>query len=575
MSDLIEYEGGEVLANLEERTITGLLIPFNEDGRTNLGRFQVEANAIDLPADPSIVSLNTDHERNQVVGRATRLWQEPRGVMATFAIARTPEGDAALADATNPQGKRRKLSGEFGPAIIKAGKLVAGHARLWGSALVTAGAFPSAQVLAADTPETNLTAPAVTLDSRPFTPDENGDITIDAAELPTTVTVNPPEGDAVTYEPTAAPAEATTNPEGASTVTATVLAGAQAPATVPNTLGSATAQTLARPADLRQVFAAIANFKNDPTSMEARQVLAALTDIKISGSGALPAAGVLQTNWVGQLNQGVPYVREYITLGKLGTDITAAGKKGFKARRGTASTPLDKFDGTWAGNKAAVNSYNGFTTTVESTRRAFAIAEDIAREFYDLPGGLEVIEAFLRLIVEDYHRQSDEWALADWITAAGTPIAPTTASYPANYPGALGQLIQGILAVKMRKADGRRDVPTFAIANELAFAELAYAAGGDQNLPAFVNIAISTNSTGTVDGNVQIVQGSTGIADTSSVIVGANYAIEFDELAGGPLHIDALDIAKGGIDKAVHGYLQTFAVRTEAVVLVGTADAGA
>lgn len=50
-------------------------------------------------------------------------------------------------------------------------------------------------------------------------------------------------------------------------------------------------------------------------------------------------------------------------------------------------------------------------------------------------------------------------------------------------------------------------------------------------------------------------------------------AIEFDELPGGPLQIDALELAKGGIDRAVHGYLQKFVVRPEAIVTVGVADA--
>ena len=96
MRDLIEYEGGDILANLEDRTITGLLIPFNELGHTNAGRFMVEAGAIALPSDPSVITLNTDHERSQPVGRGSRVWEEPSvGIMATFAIARTPVADVS------------------------------------------------------------------------------------------------------------------------------------------------------------------------------------------------------------------------------------------------------------------------------------------------------------------------------------------------------------------------------------------------------------------------------------------------------------------------------------------------
>lgn len=583
MTDIIEIEGGEVTANLADRTITGRLLPFGEEGRTNVGRFTVEAGSVALPADPAIISLNIDHKPSGNVGRAHRVWQQPDGIYASWTIANTPEGDAALADALNPGGIRRRLSGEFGPAIIRAGKLVAGHAKLWGSALVPMGAFPGAMVLAADTPDGGED-----LDST-LGPGQDGHLSVLSTDLPTDITVSTPEGEQATYTPEAAPAE--DNPqEGGSIVTATatdVLAGASTPAApVPPTLApSAPAATTTMRLDrsARQVLAAIAAYKANPQDGDALQVLAALSDITISGNGSLPTGAngtpsVIPPNWVGQYYQGEEYAREYITLCKLGTDITATGKSGYGLHRRTATTgttemALTPSGGTWAGNKVEVPSHSGFSAAKTSTLRRFARANDFAREWWDLPGGEAVVEAFIRLLVEEHQYWSDQNALLDIITAAGAPVAPATASYPTDYPEALGMLIQGILAVKARKANTqRRDVPTFAIANELAYAELVYATGGDQNLPAFVNIAVSTNGNGTVDGAVQVVQGATGIEDTASVIVGDRRAIEFDELPGGPLQIDALELAKGGIDRAVHGYLQTFSVRPEAVVLVGTAD---
>jgi hypothetical protein len=165
------------------------------------------------------------------------------------------------------------------------------------------------------------------------------------------------------------------------------------------------------------------------------------------------------------------------------------------------------------------------------------------------------------------------WALFDLQTSAGVPVAAET--YPTDYPASLGMLIQGILAVKARKGDARRDIPTYAIANDEAYKELIYAAGGAEHLPEFVSLALSTNSEGVADGNIQVVQGDTGISGSASVIVGAKRAVEFDELPGGPLIVNALELAKGGIDRAVHGYLQTFPVRDEATVLIGTAPARA
>ena len=184
---------------------------------------------------------------------------------------------------------------------------------------------------------------------------------------------------------------------------------------------------------------------------------------------------------------------------------------------------------------------------------------------------------FLQLIIEDYLYWSDRIARETYLTAAGVPVAPKT--YPAIYTNngtqALAMLIQGILAVRKRKADGRRDQPTFAILNDIAFEQLAYAAGGDQNLPAFITLAlkaleIPASEIGAI-GSVVAVNGDTGITGTASVVVGSKPGVDFDELAGGPLIINAVDLAKGGIDQATHGYLQTFVKRPQAFVHIGAA----
>ena len=112
MNDTVHIEGGQVLANLEDRTLTARLIPFNEEGRTNVGRFMVEAGTVDISesvADPSIIGLNLDHVQWNGVGRATRVWEQPDGVYASWSVAKTPAGDAALADAVSPAGRRKRV----------------------------------------------------------------------------------------------------------------------------------------------------------------------------------------------------------------------------------------------------------------------------------------------------------------------------------------------------------------------------------------------------------------------------------------------------------------------------------
>lgn len=571
MTDPIYIEGGEVLASLDDRTVTGLVLPYGEQGRTNVGKFSVEAGIIRTPADPSVITLNLDHDRFEPVGRGSSVWETPQGIMASLTFAKTPEGDAALADARDPQGKRRRLSGEFRTGI-KNGKATGGI--LSGVALVERGAFPSAMVLAADTDdeeEDTDTGDAVAESHTDDTyTDEDGRTykrvydsetveTDDGTETTTTITETVTEPDA---EPDENQEELTVT---AAAVPATQRASAPA------------AQTKPRGTDLQQVFAAFAEVKGDfsrrlDSNSPAVQVLANLSDLKTTGSTALPTGGaVLQPNWLGQIYQGIPYERQYISLGTLGTNISLGGKKGYTLHRGTKAAPVDQFDGSWAGDKAAIASGSGFTESHTSSLHKWAFGEDIAREFFDLPGGAELIEAFFRLVLEDHLVWSDEIALSAWVTAAGALVAPKT--YPGvdghDYPDAMGQLLQGILAVKKPKSDKRRDEPTFAIANELAYEQLIYTP--KDLLPEFVTFGANTNREGTADG-LRVVVGDTGVENTPSVIVGSGKAIEFDELAGGPLHIDALDLARGGIDKAIHGYLQKFVVRSEAVVHIGTAD---
>lgn len=548
----VQIEAGTLTANSHDRIVSGLLLPYGEVGNTNLGRFSVDPGVISIPQDVTVLAANTDHNRENPVARFMTAVETQAGVVASFLVGKNPEGDALLAEvASNDPDARKKLSVEIKDVVLRGGKALGG--KLFGAAFVKQGAFPSATLMAADVGQVDpVVVPDVPI---ALEPDASGDIAITATETPATVTVT--AGDSTTvYDPQ------TTDPEGEPAV-----------ATVPNTLTAAKPASLAtedRGPNLGAIYAAVAAVKNGDMG-EARTLLAQLSDIKISGAGSLPAAGVLRENWVGQVWQGKTYERQYINLGKLGTDITAAGKSGFKVHRGTAAAPKDILGGDWAGNKVEVPTGQGYTEKIGSTLDRFAFAADVAREFYDLPGGQEVVEAFFRLIVEDYAEWSDNKALALFIATAGAAVAPNT--YPTQYNGALGQLIQGILAVKRAK-----DVPSFAIVNQTAFEELLYTP--KDLIPEFLSFQFTTELTGTADaGKVTVVEAPdsafTGLeADEPATLVGAKNAIEFDELGSTPIQIDALEVARGGIDRGVHGYLQKFVVRPEAIVLVGTVDAG-
>lgn len=555
----IIIDGGTLTASLDDRTVRGLLLPYREECRSNLGRFSFDPGVVALPADLTGMSLNMEHERENVIGAPIALTDTPAGVLAKFSIANTPEGDAALDDIVN--GRRVHLSAEVKDVKIKDGKGIAG--RLFAAALVEKPAFPSATLLAAAADTEDVPAEAAETHEITEYTDENGVTWRQVVDTETEV-----DGDTTTttttiVEEVTEPTDEAAPDQEDETMTTTLAAKAGTRGhTAPRSLDTT---------DLPTLYAAVANARTG--DQEAMTLLAALTDTKISGTGALPAAGVLQESWVGQLWQGTTYERKYINQGVLGTSISAAGKSGFKIGRGTAAVPKTALGGDWAGNKVELPTGTAHTTKHGSTLARWAFAGDIAREFFDLPGGQELIEAMFRLIAEDYAVWSDEKALNTFISMAGAAIAPNT--YPTQYSDAMGMLVQGILSVKRAK-----DTPTFALVNSTAYEQLLYTP--KDLVPEFVSFEISTERTGTADaGKVIVIEAdddyfvdseAAPLVDEGepAVLVGAKRGVEFDELGSVPFTIDALEIAKGGVDRATHGYLQTFQVRPESFVLVGT-----
>lgn len=578
----IQIDAGTLRASREDRTVTGLLVPYGEECRSNLGRFKVGTGAFAIPADLTGVSFNTEHERERVIGAPTEIRDTPKGIVATFSIANTPEGDQALEDIET--GRRRHLSAEVADVVIRAGRAVSG--RLFAAALVESPAFPSATLLAMDTPGDTA------YDSHwedEFT-DEQGQkwrrvsdttssTTSDTAEDGTTVTTTTSTS-VEEITPIADSSTGTTTKEPAAMALPNTLTAGQAPApatTAPrpvdlNTLYGAISRARLRQAsrdDMTLLAAASAGLGGSPEEI-ASTLMGALSDITISGSGSLPYGGdAIQPNWVGQIDQGITYERIYVPLAKTGTNITAEGKKGYKMRRGTAGSPVDSYaaTGKWAGNKAAIGSGTGFTEGAESTLHKFAFGAGPGREYYDLPGGQALLASFFSLVKEDHLVWSDEIARLAWIELGGAPVAESS-NIPTDYPSTLGIVMQAIRSVKKAKADKRRDKPTFVIVNDEAAEELDFTPF--QHIPDFIKFSWNLDGSGLADGDVVLVNGDMGITGSPAVLCGADYALELDELAGGPLYIDALNLANGGVDQALHGYLQEFQVREEAVTIVGT-----
>lgn len=574
----ITIDSGTLLfASEDPLAATGLLVPYGVEASSNLGSFTVDAGVFEMPADVTGMGVNIEHEREQVVGGFTKVWEQPEaGILYAMRFADTPEGRKAAADAK--AGKRAKVSVEASGVRIRGGKAIAG--RIFGAALVEKPAFAGATLLAAedtdDEEETDEPADGeITSSYSSSSTSSDGSSYSDKSET-TELVEDLGDGKRRVTRTTITVTEVTDpDTEGEPAMTGTLTAS-EPVAAVPGTLlaGAPAAPAVAAEPeiDLGTIFASMALVKSGGAegAPDAATLLAALADIKAEAAGGLTGAnsGVLQPAWVGRLWQGKRYTRKYIDLvTHLYGGIQLGGRKGFKLNQGTALVTK------WSGNKTEIGSGTATTSPFGSTLQRYGYAADVAREWYDLEGGAEVIQAFFEGVIDSYAKVTDLDALEAIFLAASKSaaaldrlIAPD--AYPAQYPAALGQLIQGIEAVQDAEDD-----PTFALVNPVAWKQLIYTP--KDLIPEFVTFDFKTGGEGTADGKVVVRKAPAatfaGLTPANpQTIVGAKAAIEFREHGQTPIQIDALEVAKGGVDKAVIGYLETFVVRPESLALVGT-----
>lgn len=590
MNDPVIIDAGTLTFSDEDLSATGLLVPYGVKCRSNLGEFEVGSGVFSIPEDTTGMVLNIEHKREHVAGGIAKAWEQPDGIMGTFKFANTKTGRQAYADAKS--GKRKNLSAEVAGVLIRGGKAIAGA--VFGGAVVEKPAFEGATLLAAeDSPAeavpSEFEAPERASSSTyvsEFT-DETGARWRRVEENVSTTTVTKITDDEEEEDPAEEiPAETqgeTMNAAAPSTVPAapavpgTLLAGASGQTLT--SAGGASAEQIGKAYDLGTIFAAMHTVKAGGVANveEAETLLAALADIKVNAAGGLTTAegGVIQPAWVGKVWQGRTYARKFIDLVVHNYGINISGRKGFKLDQGTALVQR------WNGNKAEIPTGTASTSVVSATRRAYGFAADIAREFWDLEGGEEVIAAFIQGVVDSYAKITDIDALRDLlgvatgsvtaggvITPDGSRIQPA-GTYPTEYPEAMGLVIDAIDAVT--DAD---DDPAFVLVNKAAWRELRFTP--KDKVPEYIKFAVRGD--GTADADKVIVKrapdaefATVGFDNTEpAVVAGSHNGVEMREQGQTPIKLDALDLARGGVDKAVIGYLETFVVRPEAYQAFGT-----
>ncbi len=183
-------------ANKEERTISGLLLPWNEIGHTSAGSVIASKGTLTIP-DPSEIFLNLQHQKDSRVGRAVSLEEREDGLHATFRIANTTAGNDLLEEVK--EGLRAHLSIEISNPVIKSGKVLAGLVS--GAASVCTPAFKSAAVYALTAADSTPVNPAkeTTMETTSNTPEATEVAPVVQAEPIFAANLNPSDLGAMTF----------------------------------------------------------------------------------------------------------------------------------------------------------------------------------------------------------------------------------------------------------------------------------------------------------------------------------------------------------------------------------------
>lgn len=544
----VQIEAGSLYADQQTRMVTGLLLPYGELGSTNLGKFSVQAGAVQIPADPDVVTLNVQHEREEPVGRAVELTETPAGIVGTFKVANTPEGDTVLAEIA--EGTRSKLSAEVKNVVIRSRMAVAGV--LFGAAVVERGAFPSAALMAGYAEDTETEVESMsdnTLKAEIVEVVEETAETIEviADEAPAEVvvdTVDPETGEVTqtTYEPVEVETNTTeVNEMGAATAPETLQARKAAP--VSENLNTVLAQLAdAGKAGKRSMFAELLQ-RDDARAVTS--LFAALSDVEFDSAGSV-GINTAQPQWLGELWTGRTYERKYIPLISSGT-MTALT---MQAWRWVTKPEVD----VWTGNKTAVPSNTPTTESFEVTGVRYAGAHDYAREFRDF-GRTDVIESAVRGMVESYAKVTD-LATIDALILGATPVEAGSATSQLAW----NRIIDGVEAIIDTA------VPTFAVVAKDLYRELLLTPQNEalEYLTAAMGLESGTAAGFSVVPSDQLSAGT--------VLVGAREAATSFELSGSPIRAEATDMVLGGFDIGIFGYHAAAVTNADALVLVAPAD---
>lgn len=519
-------------ASPTSRTVTGLVIPWEEYGDTSAGRVIAGQGSIRIPADLTRVKLVDMHqEPPRAIGYATQASDTSAGITMTFHVPETPEGDRALMEASEHLADA--FSVELSQLQLDGDRIT--DSELNAVALLPVPAFASARVAsvtAALSPQPAQEGMTMTEEQRARlrellamnarSPEQEQEFQQLVQLAAQDSTPPAPEGQAAPGGEQQLAASA--NPELVASIAQALVAAQSGPtpmqfggqlATAPGGLSVAGGQ---RPRPLQDLYAAMSRcFRGESKP----QLEAALTSITQTAN-----VYTTQDEYAGQLWQALNYTRRFVQLLQSG-DLKSYKGNGWKW--GVAPVVA-----AYAGDKAAVPSNAPTTVNVPWTASRLAGAHDLDRKFRDF-GDDEFFQAYYEAMTLSYAMLSDQ-AARDFVIASATAGAAVT-----------GGLLVGVAKVVARLNVAINDAGAdYVLVNDQD--KIGLLSTTAASVPAFLEDFVNIKP-GQFIGTPSVAAGT--------IIAGNKNAGQFKELPGSPIRAEVVDMVNGGVDGGVFGYYAT------------------
>lgn len=522
------------------RTVSGMVIPWEEFGETSMGRLIAGQGSIRWPDDLTRVKLMDYHQDPAVaIGYGTQLQATRDGLVMTFHVPETPLGDQALLEASNHL--RDAFSVELSEITLAGDRIT--DSMLSAVALLPVPAYASARVDSVTAALTSTTQPKEgttmtdeqktrlreLLAAQTLTPEQQTELAqlsqLAAQELAGTDT--PPADTPPPPAQAGGQLAAGANPELVASIAQALVAAqsgatpmsfpgsqgglAQAPQGL-QVLGGSTPRPVT---DLYAAMTRVARGESKP------QLEAALTSITQTAN-----AFTTQDEYAGQLWQALTYTRRFVNLLQT-SDLKSYKGNGWKW--GVAPAVA-----AYAGDKAAVPSNSPTTVNVPWTASRLAGAHDLDRKFRDF-GDDEFFQAYYEAMTLSYAMLSDQ-AARDFVIASATAGTAVTG-------GLLVSAAKVVARLNVAINDAGADYVLVNDQDKIGLLTISSA-----NVPAFLADFLNI----TPDKFI-----GTPAVPAGTIIAGNKNAGNFKELPGSPIRAEVVDMVNGGVDGGVFGYYAT------------------